>query len=87
MTGVQIGEVTHYFNKIGVAVIALSGEIKIGDKVHFLGHSTDFMQEVTSMQIEHRPIQEGKPGEEIAIKVKQRVRRKDRVYKLTEDET
>ena len=59
MSGKLIGEVNHFYNRIGVAVIDLSDSIQIGDQVHFLGRSTDFRQEVQSMQIEHESISEG----------------------------
>jgi putative protease len=82
--GERIGEVTHYYNKISVAVVKLSQDLKVGDSVHFLGRHTDFQQEITSMQIEHQPLTEVKAGDEVALKVKQRVRRGDTVFKLTE---
>jgi putative protease len=83
--GERIGEVTHYYNKISVAVVKLSQDLKVGDSVHFLGRHTDFQQEITSMQIEHQPLTEVKAGDEVALKVKQRVRRGDAVFKLTEE--
>ena len=83
--GERIGEVTHYYNKINVAVVKLSQDLKVGDSVHFLGRHTDFQQEITSMQIEHKPLTEVKAGDEVALKVKQRVRRGDTVFKLTEE--
>ena len=86
MSGELIGEVTHYYNRIGVAVVELTGEIKDGDQVHFFGRSTDFRQQVQSMQIEHEAVSEAGKGQEIAIKVERRVRNHDKVYKLSEDE-
>jgi translation elongation factor EF-1alpha len=86
MSGKLIGEVTHFYNRIGVAVIDLSGSVQLGDQVHFLGRSTDFRQDVQSMQIEHQSITEAGKGEEIAMKVERRVRKSDRVYKLADDE-
>jgi len=82
--GERIGEVTHYYNKISVAVVRLSQDLKVGDSVHFLGRHTDFQQEITSMQIEHQSLTEVKTGDEVAIKVKQPVRRGDSVFRLTE---
>ena len=84
MSGELIGEVTHFYNRIGVAVVYLTGEIKEGDQVHFFGRSTDFRQHVQSMQIEHEPITEAGEGQEIAVKVESRVRNHDKVYKLRE---
>lgn len=73
----RLGEVVHYFNKIKVAVVQLDGDLKLGDQVHFQGATTDFTQAVASMQVEHEEVTEGKAGEEVALKVKQRVRKGD----------
>lgn len=86
MSGELIGEVTHFYNRIGVAVVNLTGEIKEGDQVHFFGRSTDFRQQVQSMQIEHETVSEAGEGQEIAIKVERRVRNHDKLYKLSEDD-
>ena len=59
-----------------------SRALKVGDKVKIRGHTTDFEQVVESMQIEHKPIEEAKPGDKIGLKVKERVRPHDTVYKL-----
>ena len=83
MSGILIGEVNHFYNRIGVAVIDLVGTVQLGDQVHFFGGSTDFRQEVRSMQIEHQSITEAGKGEEIAMKVERRVRNRDKVYKLS----
>lgn len=82
MSGKRIGNVTHFYGKISVAVIQLSGPIHLGDKVHFLGNSTDFDQDVGSLQIEHQSIEEASSGQEVAMKVDRRVRPGDRVFKL-----
>jgi hypothetical protein len=79
-----IGTVTHYYNHIGVAVLALSDPIKINDMVHFLGSSTDFYQKVYSMEIEHHKIQSAEPGVEVAIQVTDCVRRGDEIYRVEE---
>lgn len=86
MTGVRVGEVTHYFDRINVAVIQLSGKLSIGDNVHFLGHGSDFTQEITSMQIEHEIIETAKKGQEIAVKVIKAVRKRTSVFLLKEEE-
>ena len=83
MSGTRIGTVTHYFDHISVAVLNLTDKLHVGDQVHFLGHSTDFKQEVSSLQIEHKPVTEAKPGEDVAIKVIQRVHPNDGVFKIT----
>lgn len=86
MSGKLIGEVTHFYNRIGVAVVDLSDAIELGDQVHFFGRSTDFRQEIQSMQIEHEPVSEAGKGQEVAIKVERRVRNHDKLYKLVEDD-
>ncbi len=83
MSGVRIGEVTHFFDKIGVAVLALTDTLRVGDTVHILGHSTDFHQKITSLQIEHQAVEEAGPGQDVATKVSQRVRPRDAVFKIT----
>jgi hypothetical protein len=84
--GERIGEVTHFFGKINVAVVQLIKGLKVGDRVHFLGSHTDFQQEVTSMQVEHDSILLGEAGSEVAIKTKQRVRSGDSVFLLTTED-
>ncbi len=79
----RIGKVTHYFDRISVAVLQLTDKLRVGDKVHFLGHSTDFEQEVNSMQIEHQNVNEATPGQDVAIKVNQKVHPNDGVFKIT----
>jgi len=78
----EIGEVTHYFSKISVGAIKLSGTLKVGDKIRFKGATTDFEQVVESMQIEGQNVEQAGPGDEIGLKVKERVREGDTVYKL-----
>lgn len=77
----EIGVVTHYYGKIGVAVVKLTGKLlKVGQTIHIQGHSTDFVQEVSSMQIEHKNITEAKKGEEFGLKVDQKVKGGDKVF-------
>lgn len=75
----EVAEVTHYFTNIGVAVIKLSDTLKVGDTIQFKGANTDFEQEVESMQVEHEPIQEAKKGDEVGLKVKDKVKEGDKV--------
>jgi putative protease len=82
---VEIGHVTHYFNKIHVAVLSVNDELKVGDTIHILGHTTDFTQKVTSLQIEHKSVTSVKPGDDFAIKVIEPVRDNDVVYKVVEE--
>lgn len=78
----QVGKVTHYFSKIGVAVIEVTdGSIKVGDEIHIKGHTSDFKQKVHSMQIEHEKVQMAEPGQSIGMKVSEPVRAHDMVYK------
>jgi translation elongation factor EF-1alpha len=80
-----IGKVTHYFNKISVAIIEITdGELAVGDTIHIKGHTTDFIQLVNSMQVEHEKIEEAKKGDNIGLKVDNPVHEKDEVYKVTE---
>lgn len=84
MGEVEIGNVTDFFAQPVVAGIELSGTLKIGDKIHIKGSTTDMELAVESMQIERVNITEGKPGDLVGIKVPDRVRRGDKVYKVTE---
>ncbi len=81
--GKLIGRVVHYFDKIGVAVIALKAPLKVGDTIRIVGgESTDFTQEVGSMEIEHEKIKKAKKGQEVGLKVKEKVREGYKVYKV-----
>jgi putative protease len=81
----RVGEVIKYFGKISVAAIRLSeGSLKVGDKIHIVGHTTDITQTVDSMQIENKNVQEAGPGADIGIKVGGRAREHDVVYKVVE---
>jgi len=83
MPDVEIGKVTDFFAKPVVAGMELSGTLRIGDKIHIKGGTTDMELTVESMQIERVNITEGKPGDLVGIKVLDRVRRGDKVYKVT----
>ena len=84
MEETQIGKVTHYFSRINVAIIALTDSLKIGDTIHVKGHSEDFKQPIDSMQIEHEQVEGAKKGDAIGLKVKDKVREGDEVYKVIE---
>ena len=79
----EIGRVRDYFARIGVAGIDLTGRLKVDDTIHIQGHTTDLQQAVDSMQIEHEDVQEAKAGDAIGIKVPDRCRGGDSVYKVT----
>lgn len=80
-----VGTITHYFPKPEVGVVKLTAGLKVGDVLHFRGHTTEFQQEITSMQVEHENIDTAAAGDEVAIKVDQRVRAGDEVYRVTPD--
>jgi len=81
--GKLIGEVSHYFSKIGVAVIELSGSLSIGDTVRIVGgEATDFEQTIDSMEMEHEKIEKAKKGDAIGTKVKEKVREGYKVFKI-----
>ena len=84
MEGKRIGEVTHYYDRINVAVIKLTNPLKLGDQVHFLGQGSDFLQEISSMELEHKKIKSAKKNQEIAIKVSKPVKKRTVVYLITE---
>jgi len=78
---VEVGHVTHFFTKINVAVVELKAPLAVGDHILFKGPTTDFEQVVESMQIEHENIEKAEAGQSIGLRVVQRVRERDRVYK------
>ena len=80
----EIGRVSHYFNKIDVAALELTGELAVGDTIHIKGHTSDFTEVVDSMQIEHDSVEKAGPGDSVGIKVKERTHEHDTVYKVTE---
>lgn len=79
---VEIGKVANFYSRISVAVVELSAKISVGDKISIEGATTNFEQTVDSMQIEHESIKEAKAGQSIGLKVKDRVRIGDIVYRL-----
>ena len=81
----QVGRVTHYFGKVGVAAVELEDELRVGDTIHIKGHTSDWTQKVESMQIEHRQVERAGPGDVIGIKVIDHAREHDVVYKVLEE--
>ena len=82
MEEMQVGKITHYFPKIGVAVVKIiAASIKVGDEIHIKGHTTDFKEKVASMQIENDKIQIAEPGQDIGLKTVHPVRANDLVFK------
>ena len=80
----EVGKVSDFFARPVVAGIDLTATLKVGDKLHIQGHTTDIELVVASMQINNVDVEEAKPGDAVGIKVPDRVRRGDRVYKVTE---
>lgn len=77
-----VGKISHYFTKIGVGVVELSDEVKVGDKISIEGATTNIQQMVDSMQIEHENVQSAGAGQSIGLRVQERVREGDLVYKM-----
>jgi len=78
----QMGSIRHYYSKIGVAVIDLTAKIAVGDTIRVKGTTTDFQQKVESMQIEHANVQNANAGQSIGLRVADKVREGDLVYKI-----
>jgi translation initiation factor IF-2 len=79
----EVGRISHFFSKLNVGIIEVThGELKVGDKVHIKGHTTDLFQTVDSMQKEHAAVPAAKRGESVGIKVKEPVRENDLVFKV-----
>jgi len=79
----KVGRVEKFFAKPKVAAIEITaGIVRPGDRLHFKGHTTDFEDTVTSMQVENKPIDEARPGDLVGIQVKERVRENDTVFRV-----
>ena len=78
-----VGTISHYFPKPQVGVVKLTAGIKVGDSLHISGHGADFQQAVTSMQLDHVPVEAASSGAEVAIRLDQRVREGAQVYRIT----
>ena len=75
-----VGKITHYFTNIGVAVVEITkGKLKVGDKLHIKGSTSDFEQVIDSMQVEHENVEAAKKGDAVGLKVDQQVREGDEV--------
>ncbi len=80
--GKLIGAISHYYSKIGVGIVDLKDSLKVGDKVKIKGHSTDIEQDIDSIQIDHAEVPEAKKGDVIGLKVADKVREGDAIYKV-----
>ena len=79
----EIGHISHYFGHISVAAVEVTeGSVSVGEMLHFKGHTTDFEMQVESMEIEHEAVSEAKAGDSIGIKVPEKVRVGDKVFKV-----
>jgi len=79
----KIGKITHFFDQIKVAIIKLEKPLKKGDKVKIKGATTDLEESVDSMQVDHADIEEADKGDEVGIKVADKVREGDEVFKVS----
>ena len=85
MTEHLVGTVSHYWGELGVAGIELSSALKVGDTIHIHGHTSDFIQTVDSIQVEHEAVESAASGDSIGIKVTERARVHDQVLVVTPD--
>jgi putative protease len=76
-----IGTVTHYFGHLNVAAVRLTEPLDVGDLIHIHGHTTDLIETVRSMEIDHRPVTHAEPGDDVAINVTKHVREHDRIFR------
>ena len=81
--GQLVGKVVHYYDRAGVAVVDLSGRLRVGERIRIEGKGTNLEQDVRSMQIEHANVEECKAGSSVGLKVDGRVREGDKVYRLS----
>ena len=82
----KIGFVSNYYSKISVVAVEMTaGTVSLGDTLHFLGHTTNFESKVDSMQIEHKSVTEAKQGDSVGVKISEKARRGDKVYKIVAD--
>ena len=83
MSEIEIGKVTHYFSKIGVAAIQITqGSLGVGDVIHIKGHTSDFNQTIESMQIDNQSVQEATAGQSVGFRAAQHAREHDLVFKV-----
>lgn len=80
-----VGKVAHYYTRIGVAIIDLTGNLNLGEEIVIRGATTSVRQKVDSMEIDHKPVASASPGQSIGLKVAQRVREGDTVFRIHEN--
>lgn len=76
-----IGRVTHYFGRLSVAAVHLSAPIAVGDRIHIRGHTTDIVQDVVSLEVDHAPVDKASPDDDVAMKVDGDVRDHDLIFR------
>lgn len=77
-----IGRITHYYSHLSVGIVELTeGELRLGDRIHVKGAHTDFTQTVDSIQVEHQSVERAEKGKSVGIKVKEKVREHDQVFR------
>ena len=81
-----VGTVTHYFGKAQVAAIEITeGELHVGDTIHVIGHTSDFTQQIESMEIDRAPVESAGVGDQIGVRVAEHAREHDKVYRVLPD--
>ncbi len=84
---IEVAQVEDYFAHVGVVALKIIAEgIRVSDILHFKGHTTDLIAEVSSMQIDHESVKEAKVGDSVGVKVNDKVRTHDKVYKVIAEE-
>ncbi len=85
MAEVELGKITHYFSKIGVAAINITHDtLRVGDTIHVKGHTSDFTQTIESMQIDNKPVTEATVGQSVGFRAKDHAREHDQVFKVVD---
>ena len=82
MADVKLGKISHFYDKISVAVVEVLAPIKVGDKIKITGHDNEFEMEIVSMQVEHKQVDKAKKGQAIGLKVDQPVKPGDDVFRV-----
>jgi putative protease len=81
----RIGVISHYYSRLGVAAVAVEVELAVGDTIHIKGHTSDFIQKIESIQLEHKNIDRATKGDDVGIKVNEHAREHDVVYRVVEE--
>jgi putative protease len=79
--GDAIGRITHYFSHLSVAALSLDETLRMGDRIHIRGHTTDLVQTVDSLEVDHKPVDQAGPGDDVALRVDEHVREHDAIYR------